>query len=185
MDENDPISTTISGERPSYGVSDADIERLVGALIDDVRRLLTRTFDRRMARLGLTRAQWRVLTFLFRRDGMTQSALAELLEMERAPLGRLLDRLEDSGWIERRADPSDKRAKLIFKTAKIDPILPNLLEDAHEILGTALSGVSNDTRRLLIDELTRVKRNLKASETKFEEKSELPPQEPGRRYSDL
>ncbi len=141
-----------------------ELDWAVGAVIDDVHRLLTRIFDRRMARIGLTRAQWRVLTFLFRRDGMTQSALADLLEMERAPLGRLLDRLEESGWVERRSDPDDKRAKRVFRTTKIDPLLPTLKADAHEVLSGAMKGLTGTARRDVVASLAQVKGNLQAME---------------------
>lgn len=163
-----------------------DVERQFGALIDDVHRLITRIFDRRMAKLGLTRAQWRVLTFLFRQDGMTQSALADLLEMERAPLGRLIDRLEESGWVERRSDPGDKRAKRVFRTAKIDPLLPSLLGDAQDVLVMALEGVSPEARAELLTELGRVKGNLQRHETRGGHKTDVDPASPSQgRFGDL
>ncbi|MGF1454572.1 MAG: MarR family winged helix-turn-helix transcriptional regulator [Alphaproteobacteria bacterium] len=155
-------------ERPGSDVADLEtgdgLDWAVGAALDDVHRLFTRLFDRRMAKLGLTRAQWRVLTFLFRRDGMTQSALADLLEMERAPLGRLLDRLEESGWVERRADPGDKRAKRVFRTGKIDPLLPTVKTDAHDVLSGALSGLGDGERRAVLAALARMKANLQTME---------------------
>ncbi len=155
-------------ERPSADAADLEggdgLDWAVGAALDDVHRLFTRLFDRRMAKLGLTRAQWRVLTFLFRRDGMTQSALADLLEMERAPLGRLLDRLEESGWVERRADPGDKRAKRVFRTGKIDPLLPTVKTDAHDVLSGALSGFDDAERRAVLGALSRMKANLQSME---------------------
>ncbi len=169
-------------------LAEAEVERLVGALIDDVHRVLTRIFDRRMARLEMTRAQWRVLTFLIRQDGMTQSALAELLEMERAPLGRLVDRLEESGWVERRGDPGDKRAKRVYRTAKIDPFLSTLKDDAHDVLSMALDGVPRAARLTLIHELSRVKANLQAAEGRVLKAGDAAfPKAPGpgKRYSDL
>ncbi len=171
------LANDVKPAHAAHNLTDADdsvIEQVVGALIDDVHRILARIFDRRMARLGLTRAQWRVLTFLFRQDGMTQSALAELLEMERAPLGRLLDRLEESGWVERRAHPGDKRAKHVFRTAKIDLLLPTLKTDAHEVLSMAFDGVSRPARMMIVEELSRVKTNLqKAEERGFADKGDV------------
>ncbi len=164
-DQAGPEDTALTRPHgPGADAGQEEVQRLIGALIDDVHRLLTRIFDRRMARLGLTRAQWRVLTFLFRRDGMTQSALAELLEMERAPLGRLLDRLDESGWVERRSDPGDKRAKRVYRTAKIDPLLPTLKDDAAEVLSQALADVDDPTQRQLIESLTLVKANLQKAD---------------------
>ncbi len=166
MMTNDPDRTAADPAlSPGAGSDDeVDVERQLGALIDDVHRLLTRTFDRRMAKLELTRAQWRVLTFLIRQDGMTQSALADLLEMERAPLGRLLDRLEESGWVRRDADPGDKRAKRVYRTSKVDPFLDRLKDDAHDVISMALGGVDGAERRRMIAGLSRIKANLQQNE---------------------
>jgi len=72
-----------------------DLERNFGFLIADLSRLLKTDYDRRVSHTGLTRSQWWVLTTLFfRRDGVTQAELADMLEIERPALGRLLDRLE-------------------------------------------------------------------------------------------
>ena len=71
-----------------------NLERNFGFLVNDVARLLRTTFDRRVRALDLTRSQWWVLNHLFRQDGVTQSDLAEILDIEKATLGRLLDRME-------------------------------------------------------------------------------------------
>ncbi|HPE31662.1 MAG TPA: MarR family transcriptional regulator, partial [Parvularculaceae bacterium] len=84
---------------------DDRIEHNPGYLINDVARLLRREFDRRVKHIGLTRAQWFVLAHLYRNDGRTQRALADELDMEPAPLGRLIDRLEESGWVRRAPAP--------------------------------------------------------------------------------
>jgi MarR family transcriptional regulator for hemolysin len=88
---------------------DANITSTLGFLIGDVTRLYRREFDRRAAPLGLTRVQWRALRRLSRFEGMTQVKLAEDLELAPIAVGRVLDRLEKSGFIERRADPTDRR----------------------------------------------------------------------------
>jgi MarR family transcriptional regulator for hemolysin len=77
--------------------------------IADVTRLTRREFDRRVAPLGLTRAQWRALKRIERAEGLTQAQLADDLEMEPIAIGRVLDRLQAAGFIERRADPHDRR----------------------------------------------------------------------------
>ena len=71
-----------------------NLQRNFGFILHDVARLLRTTYDRRIRELGLTRSQWWVLTHLYRKDGITQSELAENLELEKPSLGRLLDRLE-------------------------------------------------------------------------------------------
>ena len=76
--------------------------------------------------LGLTRAQWRVLAQLRRRQGINQTALAEILEIETITLGRHIDRLADKGWVERRADPADRRAWRLYLDDKAQPVLDEL-----------------------------------------------------------
>jgi MarR family transcriptional regulator, transcriptional regulator for hemolysin len=88
---------------------DASISSTVGFMIGDVTRLYRREFDRRASHLGLTRVQWRTLRRIARFEGLTQVALSEDLELAPIAVGRVLDRLEKSGFIERRPDPADRR----------------------------------------------------------------------------
>lgn len=81
----------------------------LGFTIGDVTRLWRREFDRRAAHLGLTRVQWRALRRIERFQGMTQVELAEDLELAPIAVGRVLDRLEKAGFVERRPDPKDRR----------------------------------------------------------------------------
>ena len=81
----------------------SDDERHIGFLISDVARLMRTAFDRRVRGLGLTRSQWLVINRLHRRPGATQSELAEMLEVEKATAGRMVDRMEKKGWVVRRA----------------------------------------------------------------------------------
>ena len=93
-----------------------NLERNFGFILNDVARLLRTTFDRRAKSIGLTRSQWWVLPQLYRRDGLNQSELADILEIEKPTLGRLIDRLEDKGWLRREADPADRRSKRVYLT---------------------------------------------------------------------
>jgi DNA-binding MarR family transcriptional regulator len=87
-----------------------------GFLIHDVSRLRRVVVDRALKPLGITRAQWWVLAFLSRRDGMTQTALAADLDLTKVAIGGLLDRMESSGFVERRADENDGRARRVYLT---------------------------------------------------------------------
>ena len=87
-----------------------------GFLIHDVSRLRRIVVDRALKPLGITRSQWWVLAFLSRRDGMTQTALAADLDLTKVAIGGLLDRMESSGFVERRADPKDARARRVYLT---------------------------------------------------------------------
>ena len=87
-----------------------------GFLIHDVSRLRRIVVDRALKPLGITRSQWWVLAFLSRRDGMTQTGLAADLDLTKVAIGGLLDRMEAAGFVERRADQSDGRARRVYLT---------------------------------------------------------------------
>ena len=87
-----------------------------GFLIHDVSRLRRVVVDRALKPLGITRSQWWVLAFLSRRDGMTQTALASDLDLTKVAIGGLLDRMEAAGFVERRADQTDGRARRVYLT---------------------------------------------------------------------
>jgi len=78
-------------------------------MLHDATRQLRKHFDRRATRLELTRAQWRALKATSRQEGLSQTELAEYLDMEPIPVGRVIDRLEKTGFVERRSDPADRR----------------------------------------------------------------------------
>ncbi len=81
----------------------------LGYLIADLSRLYGRVFDRRAAHLGLTRVQWRALKRIHQNEGLTQAALADVMDMEPIAVGRVVDRLQKAGFVERRSDPADRR----------------------------------------------------------------------------
>ena len=139
---------------------DKDYERSLGFVIQDVARLMRLVFDRQVRDVGLTRAQWFVLAHLIRKDGQRQTDLAIETDMEKAPLGKLIDRLEEGGWVERRPDPSDRRAKRIYKTSKVDPLIPLIESTATKVYEIALAGLSVDAQERLVDDLIAIKKNL-------------------------
>src|ERR1700726_4711792 len=96
--------------------------------INDVARLLRTYADQAAARFGMTRAKWAVLARLDRYEGLKQTELAEMLDLQPISLTRLLDGLADNGLIERRADPDDRRAKRLFLTPAARPLLERLTE---------------------------------------------------------
>jgi DNA-binding MarR family transcriptional regulator len=137
-----------------------DPELNVGFLLHDVSRLMRASFDGRAHALGLTRAQWRVLAHLAPRQGINQSALADILELDAVTMGRHVDRLERDGWLERRADPGDRRAWRLFLTEASRPTLDRMDRIAAEMQAAALDGVSPADRARLIELLSRIKANL-------------------------
>ena len=132
----------------------------LGFLISDVSRLMRRRFDERARLIGVTRAQWRTLTTLSRNEGINQGGLADLLEVEPITLCRMIDRLEEAGLVERRRDPADRRAWLIFLTAKAHPLLAQLRGLADGMIEGALQGLDDKRRAALMETLAAIRTNL-------------------------
>ena len=137
-----------------------DVSRNFGFLLNDVARLLRTVYDRRIRELGLTRAQWWVLTHVFRSNGLTQTELAEVLEIEKPTLGRLLDRLESKGWVRRTHDARDRRIWRVRLTDEAEPALRTMRTLAAELRRDALAGLSAAERERFVDSLLAIKSNL-------------------------
>ena len=138
-----------------------DLSRNFGFLLNDVARLMRTAYDRRIRKLGLTRAQWWVLTHLYRSNGVTQTELAETLEIEKPTLGRLLDRLEAKGWVRRQHDASDRRVWRVHLTEEVEPALRTMRKIAAELRRDALTGISAAERERFVDTLLAIKENLR------------------------
>lgn len=136
----------------------------IGVLVSDAARLLRRRFDARARRIGVSRAQWQVLIALARHEGINQAGLAERLEVETITVGRMVDRLEEAGLVERRADPADRRAWRLFLTARAHPILAELHEVAGEVRAEMLAGISAAEEAALRAVLTQLRANLSGRE---------------------
>jgi MarR family transcriptional regulator, transcriptional regulator for hemolysin len=138
-----------------------DLDRSFGFLAHDVARLFGRRFNQRaLLFLGLTRAQCKVLGYLARNEGINQAGLADLLEIKPMTLVRQIDRMEEDGWIERRPDPADRRARRLVLTDKARQILARILDLSNEIRTEAFAGLSDAEGRHLINLLARVHGNL-------------------------
>jgi MarR family transcriptional regulator, transcriptional regulator for hemolysin len=137
-----------------------DLSRNFGFILNDVARLMRVTFDRRVKSLGLTRSQWWVLNHLFRNNGATQSELAEILEIEKATLGRLLDRMQAKGWIRRENHATDRRAKQVYLTEEVEPAVKAMRAAAAELRRDALTSLEAVDRDRFVDMLLAIKANL-------------------------
>jgi MarR family transcriptional regulator for hemolysin len=142
-----------------------------GFLLHDVARLMRTVFDRRGRGLGLTRSQSWVLTMLYAKEGVTQSELADFMVLEKATLGRLLDRLEEKEWVERRTDMLDRRVNRLYLTDKVQEVMRTLRNIAAEVRNDALGDLTDNERERFIDTLLKIKTNLL---TQDDERSDLP-----------
>ncbi len=150
-----------SRPKPSSAVRE---ERLQ-ATIHEVNLMMARLFNRRVRDVGLTRSQWQALYLLNRHDGLTQTELADGLVMAKPPLGKVIDRLEKDGWVERRDDAQDRRVKRVFITQKVEPLIAPLAEIMDEIGAIATRGMSDAERHRLSDLLRRAHKNLSSAVT--------------------
>ncbi len=138
-----------------------NLDRSFGYLVHDVARLFARRFNQRaLLSLGLTRSQCRVLGYLARYEGINQAGLADLLETKPMTLVRQIDRMEEEGWIERRPDPADRRARRLVLTEKARPVLACILDLSTDIRREAFADLSDEEGRRLIDLLRRVHGSL-------------------------
>jgi DNA-binding MarR family transcriptional regulator len=134
-----------------------------GYLIHDVSRLRRIVMDDIMRPYGITRSQWSMLSALSRsgNSGMTQVDLARLLEIGKVTVGGLLERLESTGHIERRADSSDARARRVFITDQGYETIRLMISVASKADKRIMKGLDAAEAKLAEKVLFRIKLNLK------------------------
>jgi MarR family transcriptional regulator for hemolysin len=127
----------------------------------ELQRLVRAYADKQAARYGITRAQWAVLAKVERFEGLKQSELAEQMEMQPITLTRLIDRLCDNGWIERRSDDTDRRVNRLYLRKAARPLLGKLSELRSELTATALEGINPSDAHRLLAQLETIKENVR------------------------
>lgn len=149
--------------------------RYLAFLIMEAARLQRTVFDRRVRKIGFTRTQWMALRRVGDQPGVNQSELAELLEVEKATAGRVIDKLENFGWLERRQDDADRRVKRVYLTELGRRIHSEITPIAEAMVDEELAGLSAKERETLTDLLLNVKQRLQdmAVENELIESQEL------------
>jgi DNA-binding MarR family transcriptional regulator len=137
-----------------------DWELRLGFLIHDVSRLRRSAFDRCLKPLNVTRSQWWVLAYLSREDGMTQSQLAEELDLGKVAVGGLIDRLEKAGLLRRDADASDRRVNRVFLEPKSKQLIARMRKVSHKLNQQILEGLADQNLESTAVTLDAMKRNL-------------------------
>lgn len=153
-------SPPTAGAPPRTPAEQRNRDLRLGFLIHDVSRMRRRAFDEFMKPLGITRAQWWVIAHLSRHDGMMQVQLATMLDVGKASLGTVVDRLEASGLIERRPHPIDRRAKCIFMTRKAREIMSQMQAAERSYNEIVLRELDEGARNELVRLLELVKQSL-------------------------
>jgi DNA-binding MarR family transcriptional regulator len=129
--------------------------------LGEVQRLVRAYADKEAARFGITRAQWAVLAKVERNEGMKQTELAEQMEMQPITLTRLIDKLCDNDWIERRGDASDRRVNRLYLLKAGRALLGRLSGLRSELTATALDGIHPADAQQLLTQLELVKENVR------------------------
>ncbi|WP_454616065.1 MarR family winged helix-turn-helix transcriptional regulator [Bradyrhizobium cenepequi] len=124
-------------------------------------RLIRIYADKEAARYGITRAQWAVLAKVERNEGMKQTELAEQMDVQPITLTRLIDKLCDNGWIERRGDENDRRVNRLYLRKAARPLLGKLAGLRSELTATALEGINPADAHRLLAQLESIKENVR------------------------
>lgn len=135
----------------------------IGYRLADNSRQLRRLFDERVRSLGLTGPQARLLLSLERYPKENQAFYAERLEIEPITLTRIVDRLEDAGWIERKSDPADRRARILHLTDKSRGIVARLTASVDALFEEMLEGVDPAEQVTFANLLERIATNIIAA----------------------
>lgn len=129
-------------------------------LLHDVARLMRTRFDQRARLYGMTRAQWIILARLERQPGISQNEMAAICEVEPITVGRLVDRLEARGMVERRADPSDRRIRRLHLLPAARPLLDEMARAKDQMSAILRQGLDQSAIDRLVDSLLQIKDNL-------------------------
>lgn len=163
--ESDEDDMSTAERKPKKPAKRSEARRFrFGFLIHDVSRTRRTMIDQYMRPLGITRSQWSVMSALSRADdqGLMQVDLARLLDVGKVTVGGLVDRLEASGHVERRPDPSgDRRVKRVFITEQGYEMLDQMIHVAEQLNNRILEGVTPEDLEATERVLMRVKDNIK------------------------
>ncbi|MGH8506399.1 MAG: MarR family winged helix-turn-helix transcriptional regulator [Stenotrophobium sp.] len=135
--------------------------RSFGFLLRDVSLLSSKNFERQSTGLNLTLAQCKVLIHLQRNSGITQVRLAALTGTDPMTLVRILDRMERDGWVKRRPDPRDRRARQLYLCPPATPVLRRIWKIADRARAQALADLSEPERTQLLNLMGRIHNTLK------------------------
>lgn len=131
-----------------------------GFLLADITRRMRGEFQRRLEGTNLTLAQAKALMYLSRQEGLQQKALADMLEIQPMTMAKLLDQLQQSGLIERRRDPNDRRAHHVYLTAEAAPVLTRIEEVTTGLRADMLQDLSDREKDQFIQALTLIRDRL-------------------------
>lgn len=128
-------------------------------MMHELSRLISVHFDAAMAAHALTRAQWWALMHISLNEGESQSELARIMQMGRAGAGKLFERMEAKGWIERRPDPNDSRVLRVFLLDGVLPVFEAMRSEGRKQFAALLAGIDAEEEEVLLAGLRKIKAN--------------------------
>ena len=137
-----------------------DFKESIGYSVAMAYRALRKALDAELGYYGITFAQWQVLAGLALEGEISQVKLAELIGVEGPTLVRILDRMEQRGWIKRKVSLRDRRQKLISPTKKAEGVWKKMTECAHGVRNEAVKGISSKDAENLQRLLKKIRENL-------------------------
>lgn len=150
----------------SKGPPEVHVHSRILYIIHELSRLIATNFDNAMLRHKLTHGQWWAMMHIIEHPGASQSDLASIMQMTRASAGKLLERMEAKGWIERRSDPTDNRVRRIYLTDGAVPVFQLMGREGVLLFQTLLGTLDSDTETRLLETLQQIRRNAQSSLSK-------------------
>src|SRR5712691_7420833 len=161
-----PLMRAPVGAGPAQHPDPAALQPNIGAMLHDVARLMRRRFERRARQTGLpiTRQQARALMHIARNEGLSQAAIATMLDIEPISLVRLLDRLHEEGLVERHPHPTDRRVRTLWLTPLAWDVIDRVLAINAAVREEACAGLPSAAREMLMRTLGHMKGSLLLAE---------------------
>jgi MarR family transcriptional regulator for hemolysin len=161
-----PLMRAPAEAEPLSRPDPAALQPNIGAMMRDVARLIRRRFERRARQTGLpiTREQARALLLIARNEGLSQAAVAMMLDIEPIALVRIIDRLHEEGLVERRLHPTDRRVRTLWLTPRAWGVVDRVLALNAEAREAACAGMPPAAREMLLRALVHMKGNLTEAE---------------------
>lgn len=150
----------------SRAPADVTVHSRILYLIHELSRLIATNFDKSMLRHKLTHGQWWAMMHIIEHPGATQSDLAAIMQMTRASAGKLLERMEAKGWIERRSDPTDNRVRRVYLTDGAVPVFKLMGEEGGRLFETLLGSLDRDSETKLLEALQQIRSSAQSGLSK-------------------
>jgi MarR family transcriptional regulator, transcriptional regulator for hemolysin len=144
--------------------SDYDFDESIGYWLTLATQAYHRSLSERLQGDGITFRQMQVIGWLKAVGPMSHGDLARRMMIEPPTLVRILDRMEQSGWLERTGDQADRRRRIIRLTADVEPVWDRITECALELRQTSVDGLTQEETETFKRLLRRIHANLTAAE---------------------